>query len=431
MARGVNMTQLLNKPDTLIQTEVQYDSGVYNKHDIALVRGLGVKVWDSNGREYIDCIAGIGVASIGHSHPALVKAISDQAATLMICPQTFPNDKRAEFYDELASVLPQGLNRIFPCNSGAEAIEAALKFSRVATGRTKFIAMKRGFAGRTMGALSLTFEHKYREPFAGLVHDTTWVAFNDIAQLEAAIDGETAAVFIEPVQGEGGVRPANPEFLRAARELTRKHGALLIFDEIQSGFCRTGKWWGHQHACAVQCISSNTGGCIDCAIADSCAVQPDLMTMAKAIGGGLPLGAMAMTAAVADAMPKGGHGTTFGGNPLAMAAGTAAIRVMKEERLAARAAELGAYFMEQLSKIDSKKIKEVRGRGLMIGVELKEHSAPYLEALERYHAILAYSATPTVIRFLPPLVITIDEIDRVVAATAAVLEQVNPKATAA
>ena len=430
MARGVDMTQLLNKPDTLIQTEVQYDSGVYNKHDIALVRGLGVKVWDSTGREYIDCIAGIGVASIGHSHPALVKAISDQAATLMICPQTFPNDKRAEFYDELVSILPQGLNRIFPCNSGAEAIEAAMKFSRVATGRSKFIAMKRGFAGRTMGALSLTFEQKYREPFAGLVHDTTWVAFNDIAQLEAAIDDQTAAVFIEPVQGEGGVRPANPEFLRAARELTRKHGALLIFDEIQSGFCRTGKWWGHQHACAVECISGNSGGCIDCPVADSCAVQPDLMTMAKAIGGGLPLGAMAMTSAVADAMPKGGHGTTFGGNPLAMAAGTAAIRVMKEERLAARAAELGAYFMEQLSKIDSKKIKEVRGRGLMIGVELKEHSAPYLEALERDHAILAYSATPTVIRFLPPLVITREEIDRVVTATAAVLEGVNPKAPA-
>jgi LysW-gamma-L-lysine/LysW-L-ornithine aminotransferase len=431
VARGVKMTQLLNGPDTLIQTEVQYDSGVYNKHDIVLVRGAGVKVWDSSGREYIDCIAGIGVASIGHSHPALVKAISEQAATLMICPQTFPNDKRAEFYDELASILPQGLNRIFPCNSGAEAIEAALKFSRVATGRTKFVAMKRGFAGRTMGALSLTFEHKYREPFAGLVHDTTWVAFNDLAQLEAAIDGETAAVFIEPVQGEGGVRPANPEFLRAARELTRKHGALLIFDEIQSGFCRTGKWWGHQHGCAEACVGGNTGGCIDCAIADSCAVQPDLMTMAKAIGGGIPLGAMAMTAAVADAMPKGGHGTTFGGNPLAMAAGTAAIRVMKEERLALRAAELGAYFMEQLSKIDSKKIKEVRGRGLMIGVELKEHSAPYLEALERDHAILAYSATPTVIRFLPPLVITIDEIDRVVAATAAVLEGVNPKSSAA
>jgi LysW-gamma-L-lysine/LysW-L-ornithine aminotransferase len=422
------MTQLMSKTDALIQTETQYDSGVYNKHEIALVRGLGAKVWDANGREYIDCIAGIGVANVGHSNPDVVRAIADQAATLMICPQTFPNDRRAEFYDELVSVLPQGLNRIFPCNSGAEAIEAAMKFARVATGRNKFVAMKRGFAGRTMGALSLTFEPKYREPFEGLVHDTSWVAFNDLAQLEAAIDGETAAVIIEPVQGEGGVRPANPEFLRAARELTKKHGALLIFDEIQAGFCRTGKWWGHQHACAPECVSGNSGGCVKCQVAESCAVLPDLMTMAKAIGGGIPLGAMAMTAEVADKMPKGGHGTTFGGNPLAMAAGVAAIRFMKQERLADRAAELGAYFMARLSEIDSKKIKEVRGRGLMIGVELKEHSNPYLEALERDHAILAYSATPTVMRFLPPLVITKEEIDRVVDATAKVLETVNPKA---
>jgi acetylornithine/LysW-gamma-L-lysine aminotransferase len=424
------MTQLLNPANPLVASELRHDSGVYNKHEIALVRGRGTRVWDSTGREYIDCIAGIGVANVGHSHPAVVQAIQEQAATLMVCPQTFPNDQRAAFYDELVSVLPQGLDRIFPCNSGAEAIEAAIKFARAATGRTKFVSMKRGFAGRTLGALSLTFEPKYREPFEGLVHDTTWVAFNDLEQLEAAIDDQTAAVFIEPVQGEGGVRPASVEFLRKARELTTKHGALLIFDEIQAGFCRTGKWWGHQHACAAECVAGNNGGCIDCAVADTCAVRPDLMTLAKAIGGGVPLGATAMTAAVADKMPKGGHGTTFGGNPLAMAAGVAAIRVMKEERLAARAAELGAYFMAGLEGIASKKIKEVRGRGLMIGVELKEHSAPYLEALERDHAILAYSATPTVMRFLPPLVITKDEIDRVVAATAAVLEAVNPKAPA-
>ncbi len=421
------MTQLMSKTDALIQTEVRHDSGVYNKHDIVLVRGKGVNVWDADGREYIDCIAGIGVANVGHSNPEVVKAIADQAATLMICPQTFPNDQRAAFYDELASILPQGLDRIFPCNSGAEAIEAAMKFARAATGRSKFVAMKRGFAGRTMGALSLTFEPKYREPFEGLVHDTSWVAFNDLAQLEAAIDDTTAAVIIEPVQGEGGVRPANLEFLRAARELTQKHGALLIFDEIQAGLGRTGKWWAHQHACAEACVADNAGGCIKCAVNDSCAVRPDLMTIAKAIGGGLPLGAMVMTAEVADKMPKGGHGTTFGGNPLAMAAGVAALRFMKREHLPERAAELGAYFMAKLEAIGSKKIKEVRGRGLMIGVELKEYSAPYLEALERDHAILAYSATPTVMRFLPPLVITKEEIDRVVNATARVLEDINPK----
>ena len=415
------MTQVASRTADIIATETKYDSGVYNKHGIVLERGLGAKVWDTDGREYIDCVVGISVANLGHSHPVIVKAIQDQAAKLMVCPQTYPNDQRAEFYAELMSVVPKHLTRVFPCNSGAESIEAALKFARVATGREKFVAMKRGFSGRTMGALSLTYEPKYREPFGGLIHETSFVAYNDIAQLEAAIDDQTAAVIIEPVQGEGGVRPATPEFLRAARILTKKHGALLIFDEIQSGFCRTGKWWGHQHACELDCNGT-------CALATGCAVQADIMTLAKAIGSGLPLGAMVMTDAVADKMPKGGHGTTFGGNPLAMAAGVATIKYMKQHRMDEQCAELGAYFVEALQKIDSKKIKEIRARGLLIGVELKEHSAPYLEALERDHAILAYSATPTVMRFLPPLTISKAEIDQVVAATAAVLANVQPKA---
>jgi LysW-gamma-L-lysine/LysW-L-ornithine aminotransferase len=414
------MTQTTSRTADLIATETRHDSGVYNKHSIVLERGLGAKVWDSEGREYIDCVVGISVANLGHSHPEIVKAIQDQAARLMVCPQTYPNDQRAEFYSELASVMPSGLSRIFPCNSGAEAIEAALKFARVATGREKFVAMKRGFSGRTFGALSLTYEPKYREPFGGLVHETTFVAYNDLEQLEAAIDDQTAAVIIEPVQGEGGVRPASREFLRAARALTQKHGALLIFDEIQSGFCRTGKWWGHQHACEPDCNGT-------CALTGGCAVRPDMMTLAKAIGSGIPLGAMAMTPEVADKMPKGGHGTTFGGNPLAMAAGIATIRYMKKHDMATRVAELGEYFVGELGKIGSKKIKEIRGKGLLIGMELKEHAAPYLEALERDHGILAYSATPTVMRYLPPFVISKAEIDQVVAATAEVLATVNPK----
>ncbi len=346
------MTQTISRTQDLIAKETKYDSGVYNKHSIVLERGLGAKVWDTEGREYIDCVVGISVANLGHSHPEIVKAIQDQAAKLMVCPQTYPNDQRAEFYNELMSVVPQHLTRVFPCNSGAEAMEAALKFARVATGREKFVAMKRGFSGRTMGALSLTYEPKYREPFGGLIHETSFVAFNDLEQLEAAIDDQTAAVIIEPVQGEGGVRPATPEFLRAARALCSKHGALLIFDEIQSGFCRTGKWWGHQHACEPDCTST-------CVFPGGCAVKPDIMTLAKAIGSGIPLGAMVMTAEVADKMPKGGHGTTFGGNPLAMAAGVATIRYMKKHDMAAQCAELGAYFVEQLSKIESKKIKEI------------------------------------------------------------------------
>ncbi len=416
------MTLSASKTQDLIATETKFDSGVYNKHEIVLVRGKGSKVWDAEGREYIDCLGGIGVSTVGHCNEEVVRAIQEQAATLMICPLTFPNDKRAEFYSELASVTPEGLNRIFPCNSGAEAIEAAIKFARVATGREKFVAMKRGFSGRTMGALSLTFEPKYREPFGGLVHETNFVAYNDIEQLSAAIDDQTAAVIIEPLQGEGGIRPATAEFLRAARELCTKHGALLVFDEIQAGFCRTGKFWAHQHTCAPACNA--TGKC-DCSQANGCEVKPDIMTLAKAIGGGMAMGAMVMTADVANAMPKGGHGTTFGGNPLAMAAGAAAIKFMKRERLWERAAELGTWFMNELKKIDNKKIKEVRGAGLMVGLELKEYAAPYLQALESQHAIIAYNATPTVMRFLPALTIEKSDLQRVVDAVANVLATVN------
>ena len=397
------MTLQASRTAEHLEAENRIDSGVYNKHEIVLVRGQGARVWDEDGREYIDCVGGYGVANVGHSNPAVVKAVQEQAATLMICPQTLPNDKRAEFLQELTSVTPRGLDRVFLCNSGTEATEAAVKFARVASGREKFVAMKRGFSGRSLGALGLTWEPKYREPFAPLIHEAEFVAYNDLAALEAAVDGDTAAVILEPVQGEGGVRPGNHEFLQAARELATRHGALLILDEIQTGFCRTGRMFALEHS----------------------GVVPDLMTLAKAMAGGVPVGALAMTAAVANAMPKGGHGTTFGGNPLAMAAGIAAIRFMKQERLWERAAENGEYFMNELRRIGSRKVKEVRGLGLIVGVELKEKSAPYIHALERDHQVLTLAASPTVIRYLPPLVIERSDLDRVVAATAAVLEQVE------
>ena len=391
-----------------LDIENKYDSGIYTKHQVVMVRGQGATVWDDQGRSYIDCVVGYGVATLGHSHPDVVKAIKDQADKLIVMPQSIPNDKRAEFLQELVSVLPDGLERVFLCNSGTEAMEAAKKFAITGTGRNRFVSMKRGFSGRSLGALAFTWEPKYREPFGDAVdnRNVDFITYGDLEQLRAAVTEETAAVIMEPVQGEGGVRPASIEFLQEARRITKEKGALLILDEIQTGFCRTGKMFACEHS----------------------GVTPDGMTLAKAMAGGVPIGAFAMTQEVAQKMPGGGHGTTFGGNPLSMAAGTAAIRAMKREGLAEQAREKGAYMMDRLRAINSGKIREVRGLGLMIGVELKEKSAPYIHALEHDEGVLALAATPLVVRFLPPATITKEQIDQVVAAFERVLQNVNPRA---
>ncbi|PTA69542.1 aspartate aminotransferase family protein [Deinococcus arcticus] len=391
-----------------LDAELKYDSGVYNKHHVVMTRGLGATVWDESGRSYIDCVAGYGVANIGHSHPDVVRAVKEQVDRLIVMPQTLPNDKRAEFLGELVGVLPQGLERVFLCNSGTEAMEAAKKFAITATGRQRFVSMKRGFSGRSLGALAFTWEPKYREPFGDAVDNKNvdFVSYGNVEELRAAITDQTAAVIMEPVQGEGGVRPASAEFMQEARRLTKEKGALLILDEIQTGFCRTGKMFAAEHF----------------------GVTPDAMTLAKAMAGGLPIGALAMTAEVADRMPAGGHGTTFGGNPLSMAAGVAAIRAMKREGMAEQAREKGAYFMERLRAIQSPKIREVRGLGLMIGVELKEKSAPYIHALEHEEGVLTLQATPLVVRFLPPVTISKEQIDTVIAAFERVLQTVDPRA---
>ncbi|UBV43709.1 acetylornithine/succinylornithine family transaminase [Deinococcus taeanensis] len=391
-----------------LEAELKYDSRVVGKHEVVMTRGLGATVWDETGRSYIDCVAGYGVANIGHSHPDVVRAIKDQAERLIVMPQSLPNDRRAEFLTELVSVTPQGLDRVFLCNSGTEAMEAAKKFAITGTGRKRFVSMKRGFSGRSLGALAFTWEPKYREPFGDAVdnRNVDFVTYGNIEELRAAVTDQTAAVILEPVQGEGGVRPASPEFIQEARRLTREKGALLILDEIQTGFCRTGKMFAAEHY----------------------GVVPDGMTLAKAMAGGVPIGAFVMTAEVADRMPAGGHGGTFGGNPLAMAAGVAAIRAMKREGMAEQAREKGAYFMERLRAIQSPKIREVRGLGLMIGVELKEKSAPYIHALEHDEGILTLQATPLVVRFLPPVTISREQIDTVIAAFERVLNGVNPRA---
>ncbi|UCH25030.1 MAG: acetylornithine/succinylornithine family transaminase [Trueperaceae bacterium] len=384
------MSQALTSTSEILQGEAAHNSGLW-KQDIVFVRGEGVYLWDADGKRYLDCMAGIAVASVGHANERLVRAISHQAGRLMVCPQNLGNDARAAFLEKLFSFIKPPLNRVFMANSGAEANEAALKWARVATGRKRFVAAKRGFAGRTIGALSVTWEKKYREPFEPLRYEADFISFDRIEDLDHLVTDETAAVMLEPVQGEGGIHPISAGFLQAARELTRERGALLIMDEVQSGAGRTGTF-----------LATEQYG-----------VEADMVTLAKGLGGGFPIGALVMTDEVAAAMPAGGHGTTFGGNPLASAAALAVLEEIEARDLLAHASEVGGYFQEQLAAIPSERIRAVRGLGLMIGLELKEKAAPYIAALME-RGVLVINAGATIIRFVPPLIITRDEVDEVV-----------------
>ncbi|GAB4207151.1 MAG: aspartate aminotransferase family protein [Roseiflexaceae bacterium] len=380
----------------LIELETAHTSGVYPKRPVAIVRGQGATLWDAEGREYIDCVGGQGAANLGHAHPAVVAAISEQAARLISCTEIFPNDQRAAYQQELLATLP-GFQRVFLCNSGAEAVEGALKFARLLTGRTGVVAAVRGFHGRTMGALSATWEPKYREPFLPLIDGFAHVPYDRIEALDAAVGETTAAVLLEVVQGEGGVRPASPAYLAAAERICAERGTLLVLDEVQTGFGRTGRLWGYQHF----------------------GITPALIAMSKSIGGGLPLGAIAIHERL-GALPQGCHGSTFGGNPLACAAARAALHALQSEDLPRQAAEKGAYLVEQLRARSLPKVREVRGLGLLIGLELKERVQATLVALME-RGVLALPAGPNVLRLLPPLVISYPQLDRVVATVAEVL----------
>jgi acetylornithine/LysW-gamma-L-lysine aminotransferase len=381
----------------VISQESSYTAGFYPKRQIAIVRGQGATVWDADGKQYIDCVGGQGAANFGHAHPAIVAAIQAQAATLISCPEIFYNDQRAAYLEELVAALPDGMGRAFLCNSGAEAIEGALKIARLLTGRPNVIATVRGFHGRTLGALSATYEPKYREPFMPLLNGFSHIPYDKIDALAAAVNEQTAAVIVEPVQGEGGVRPASPEYLANALEICHEHGALLIVDEVQTGFGRTGTLFAVEQA----------------------GIAPDLIALAKSIAGGLPMGAVGIHSRL-GALPQGSHGTTFGGGPLVCAAARAALRAMRDEDLPRQAAEKGAYLSAKLRALPLPKVREVRGLGLLIGLELKERVQPFLPALME-RGVLALPAGPNVLRLLPPLVITYEQLDQVVEAIAAVL----------
>jgi acetylornithine/LysW-gamma-L-lysine aminotransferase len=376
--------------DQIMVWENQHESGVYGKQPIVLVRGEGARIWDMDGTEYIDCIGGHGAANMGHAHPAVVAAVQAQAERLFLAPNGFYNDIRAKLLAELVRVSPPGLNRAFLCNSGTEAVEAALKFARLGTGRTKVVSTMRGFHGRTMGALSTTWRKEYREPFEPLIPDFDFVPYDRLARMKKVVDDQTAAVIVEVVQGEGGVNPGSAEFLLGTQQLCREHGALFIVDEVQTGFGRTGKLFASEHH----------------------GLEPDLMTVAKSMAGGIPMGAALIGDRVGE-IPGHVHGSTFGGNPLACAAALATIHTMESDGLPGRAARLGARLLEGFQALDASVIREVRGLGLMVGVELRARSGSYLAALAE-QGVLALPAGSTVMRFLPPLVISEDDIETVI-----------------
>ncbi|HSL31011.1 MAG TPA: aspartate aminotransferase family protein [Anaerolineales bacterium] len=370
----------------IIDIETRNSAGTYAKQSLVIVRGRGASLFDANGMEYLDCSSGHGVANLGHAHPKIAEALYRQASTLITLFESFPNDKRAELMKKITSLV-DGLDRVFLCNSGTEAVEAALKFARISTGRKNIVAAMRGFHGRTYGSLSATFNKKYREGFEPLVPGFSHVPYTHIEALKNAVTEETAAVILEVVQGEGGVYPAKAEYLQAARVICDERGALLIIDEIQTGFGRTGRMFAIEHY----------------------GITPDLLACAKSLAGGVPMGAVLIGRDVKNLMP-GVHGSTFGGNPLSCAAAIAALEIMNEEDLLHQAAVKGAYLMKKLESLKSPYIREIRGLGLMIGIEMKHKVADYITALQK-RRVIVLNAGMTVIRLLPPLVITYQQLD--------------------
>jgi acetylornithine/LysW-gamma-L-lysine aminotransferase len=386
------------------ECEARYTSGIYAKRDLTIVRGEGAIVWDDQGNRYIDATGGYGCVNIGHAHPALQAALAEQASKIIFTSEMFYNDRRAELLETLAAITPGELKRFFLCNSGTEANEGAIKFARAVTGRPGIIATQRGFHGRTIGALSATWEPHYREPFLPLVPEFSHVPYDTIEAMESAVNDRTAAVIVEAVQGEGGVRPASPGYLTAVARICRERGALLIVDEVQTGLGRTGRMFACEHD----------------------GVVPDMLTMAKSLGGGFPIGAIALGSRV-QGLEVGTHGSTFGGTPLACAAALATIQVIRQENLPGRAAVAGERLLAGLRAITSPRIREVRGRGLMVGIELRERVRPTIQALQA-RGVLALVAGSTVVRLLPPLVITDAQIDEIVQVMAEVLSRPAEKA---
>ena len=391
----------------VIARESRYVLQTYKRNPVTLVRGAGVRLYDDQGREYLDLLSGIGVAALGHAHPALARAVADQMQTLIHTSNLFYQPLQGQVAERLAKL--SGLHRAFICNSGTEAVEACLKFARrywftKGEPRAEFIALEHSFHGRTFGALSVTSDPHYREPFEPLLPTVKFVSDSDPQALRAAVSNRTCAIIAEPIQGEGGIRPLSPAFAAAINEACAKTGALYIADEIQCGLGRTGHAFGYQ----------------------TLGLTPHLVSVGKALGGGVPIGAALVQQDVADAIAFGDHGTTYGGNLLACRAALVYLTELVDNGLMAQVARVGRHFERTLRAVASKHafVKEVRGAGLMWGLDLKRDAGPVVAAgLER--GVIVNRTSETVVRLLPPLVITEPDIDEALARLDAALGAVG------
>jgi acetylornithine/LysW-gamma-L-lysine aminotransferase len=386
----------------IVDSENRLMANVFAKKPIVIERGKGALVWDVNGKEYVDCTSSYGVALLGHSHPKIVEAVCEQASKLISCHAGFYNEKRTEFLQKLTNVTPKGLDKAFLSNSGAESVECAIKLARKSTSKPEIIAVMGAYHGKTMGALSATWDKKYRDPFQPLVPEIKHIPPDNLDKAREAITDRTAAFLIEPIRGEGGIRVPPDGYLQGLRALCNEKNILLIFDEVQTGFGRTGKLFACQHW----------------------GVIPDIMCLAKSLAGGLPLGVTVAREEIMSKFKVGDHSTTFSGSPLVCAAASASVDVLIEENLADRAAKLGAHFKARLNDLQNKHktVKEVRGMGLMLGIEVKfDVLNTVIKVAEK--GVLILDAGRNVLRFLPPLVIEKDQIDTTITVLDSVLEE--------
>lgn len=367
----------------------------YTRLPVMFVRGQGVKLWDNDGREYLDFLGGLAVNGLGHCHPKVVRALQEQASTLLHVSNLYLTGPQAKLAKKLTDI--SDFDRVFFCNSGAEANEAAIKIARkfgkrASESKFKIITAERSFHGRTIATVTATGQPKYQAPFTPVLPGVEYVPYDDIDALEAAVDDDVCAVMLEPIQGEGGVYAASNAYLEAARAICDKHGALLIFDEVQTGMGRTGKWWSYQHTSIV----------------------PDVMTSAKTLGGGVPIGACLARGAAASTLVPGDHGSTFAGNPLAASAAIAVIEAIEEDHLIANAHAMGAYLTRRLADALGGKVREIRGQGLMIGVELVEPNAKKVQTEALAKGLIVNAIGDSILRLLPPLIVNKTDVDKAV-----------------